>query len=454
MTPEEALRHAYSADLARLPEPYRNQFAVDRLVQDHLAGKPNGMFHEFLQKGHPSFHAETDEDRALQDSMLEGYRTQGWTPSEVDSLRREPQPYEYSSGGRILQGIDNRKNLYDATGPAKPEERWWLTEMFGGPEAWTGGSPEDKKVGAAKLYADEVGKTHAYFPGTGPGTYIPGVPDEGMMMFNNPESSIGTLATKMGGALSMGWSQAGTAALRGNGLKEKALGVANALPNAAVRSQGADWNRTSPQLAHEPKDWREADQMIQRNRAAWQVSDGMSAGDTSRQMLEPIMTALGGESLKGQIPIIQPFINGGLSFLNGMGDGSGALSATKLAPSIVKPLATGVARAGIPGVSKFAASTADDIAKYAKARPTWGSRIKDQVQDEYFDPGNMAGLASELLKPADTRSKATFDRDMALDDDNRAWGLRQLEGDQNQIKRPAPYGIEGGIRRVFGNLIQ
>lgn len=449
MTPEEALRHAYSADLARLPQHMRGQFDAGKLAQSRLAGKPDQSFHAYMEIGSPAFPAETDGERQLQDSFLPGYTGKGWTPSQRQQLGREPQPYELSPGAKMADQIKARQELYGAFDPPKKEH--WLTAMFGGPGAWTGSGPDKLKEGAAKLYADQLGpdgqgRTHNYLPGTGPGTMIPGVPDEDMFsMFSNPENFVGTFATKMSPVISDGLSQIGTSLLRGNGAGEKLQGVANALPNAAVRSYGADWYRTSPQLAHEPKNWREADTMIDKNRAAFNHSQGMSAGETSRTLLEPILP----EDFKGQIPVIQPLVNGALSFGNGMLDGTGLTSATKLPGAIVGPVARAAARTSVPGVAKFAASTADDIAKYSKL--PFGQRLGFQATDEALDVGNIAGTLQQFAEPADQRTSSEFEQAMQQQDQYRKQSLKQLESDQNQIIRPKPYGFHGMADRVLGN---
>lgn len=200
-----------------MPEWMCSGYDVDQLVQGHLAGQPNAQFFDTLSAGSPQYQSDNPVAVAMQDVLNAGYKGKAWTPSQVKELGREPQPYEFSPGGRHLDQLTQREKLYQALmEEAKPEStRGWQEVGGGDPYAnANSNSLQDvayRKDSAAKEYGARVGRTHAYTPGTGPGTYLPGFPDEGMSAFFNPENSIGTLTTKMGPVLSDAASQIGTA---------------------------------------------------------------------------------------------------------------------------------------------------------------------------------------------------------------------------------------------------
>jgi hypothetical protein len=424
MTPEEALRHAYAQDLARFPQDLRAGFNAERLAADHLAGKVNKDFQYHTTIGHPSYQPQNDEERALQDEMLQGYTGKGWTPSQLNG--RTPESYELSPGGQYLDQLDNRQRLYDSIAPQQADNSWLPSAA-----AWAGGSPDKLHEGSAKLYEQQLGRTHAYLPGSGPGTWFPGIPEGGVQELWNPENFVGSFTTKMGGAVSDGLSQFGTALLRGKDLKDTVGKSMDSVGNAAVRSQASDFFRTNPVLAND-NGWRANDGMIQQGQDAYNLSEGMSAGDTFRGA---IGNRLLPESWKGQMGYAQPAINATLSFLNGMGDGTGALGATKAIPTAVRGVATGVAKAGVPVASKFAKSTADAITQGMKARPTWGGRAFAHLQDEAGDATNAVELGAELLSN-DTRSNSEWDAAQKARDVTRDQSMKTLESLNGQLVRP------------------
>lgn len=486
MTPEEALRHAYAADVARLPPYLQKMYPVDRLVADHLANKPDARFFEEIALGDPRYEPQNDDERARQDALLQGYTGTAWTPSQVKALGREPEPYEFSPGAQYLDQYSQRVALYNAMlDDAEPKKGWFGLPAISS-ASWAGGvipgqqgqaGPDHRRVGAAKLYADTLGRTHAYIPGTQ-------IPEGGLQQFGNPENFIGTFQNKMSPVNSDAASQIGTALLRGDshqlasdvarmqgfnvdrfnkkwgahmdekrgvpinrGSGESAL---EGFGNAAVRSGGSDWNRTSPQLVEEPADWREADRLVRSNRDAWANTAGLTAGDTWRSILEPMGVP------NGRIPYVQPLLNAGLSFANGMADGSGAFSATKVPKVVAGAAAAGAAKSGVPGVSWLGRSTIADMQRHAKAYPTYARRFGYQTKDEAFDPGNIIGTGIELATPPREETTEEFQARMREMDQRRKQGMAVLERDAHKIKRPEPYGIEGAIRRgsksLFGGL--
>jgi hypothetical protein len=431
MTPEEALIHAYEADIARLPQEQQLRFNAQRMAADHMAGKSTPAMERFRRNmaiGHPSYQPQNDEERALQDQMLSGYTGKGWTPDQLKG--RTPGSYELSPGGQYLDQLDSRKRLYEAFDPQEPKstDQGW----FGmpGPSAWAGSADtgSSQRDGAAKLYAQQLGRKYAYLPGSGPGTMFPGIPEGGIGEILNPENFVGSFTTKMGGAVSDGASLIGTALLRkANGVQTDPM---TAVGDAAVRSQGADFHRTNPALAAD-NGWRANDALIQQGRDAHAASEGMTAGDTFRSIGNHVLP----EHMNGQLGYAQPVINAALSFGNGMLDGTGAVGSMKAVPTAVRGVATGVAKAGVPGVSRFARSTANEITKNLTARPTWGGRAAAHLTDEAGDATNLVELGAELMTN-DPRSNSHWQADQHTEEAGRQQSIKQLENINGQIVRP------------------
>jgi hypothetical protein len=422
MTPEEALQHAYSRDIARLPPEQQVRFNANAMAAAHAAGKQHPQLDDFKyyrQVGHPSYQPKDDGERALQDQMLSGYSGKGWTPEQSKALGRTPESYEFSPGGQYLDQLDSRNRLYDSIAPQQADNSW-----FPSAAAWAGGTPNSLNEGHAKNYAQQVGRTHAYIPGSGPGTMFPGIPEGGVQELWNPENFVGSFTTKMGGAVSDGMSHLGTALLR-NTDPTAAMG------NAAVRSQGSDFFRTNPVLAND-SGWRGNDGLIQQGQDAWYGTEGMSAGDTFRGAVGNRFLP---EHMKGQLGYAQPVINAALSFGNGMLDGTGFVGSHKAIPNAVRGVAGAAARTGVPGVAKFAQSTADDIAKNLVANPTAGGRIAHHIKDEAADVTNAVELGAELLG-GDNRSNSQWEVDQQKRDQTRDQSFKVLENLNSQIVRP------------------
>lgn len=419
MTPEEALQHAYSQDIARLPPEQQLRFNAKALAAAHAAGKQDPDFNYYRQLGHPSYQPKDDDERSIQDHMLKGYAGKGWTPEQSKALGRTPESYEFSPGGQYLDQLENRNRLYDSIAPQKADNSW-----FPSAAAWAGGTPDTLNEGHAKNYAQQIGRTHAYIPGSGPGTWFPGIPEGGVQELWNPENFVGSFTTKMGGAVSDGMSHLGTALLRGTD-------PTAAAGNAAVRSEGSDFFRTNPVLAND-SGWRGNDGLIQQGQDAWYDTEGMSAGDTFRGAVGNRFLP---EKMNGQVPYIQPVINAALSFGNGMLDGTGFVGSAKAIPNAVRGVANGVARTGIPGVARFARSTADDITKGLTTNPTAGGRALHHVKDEAADATNAIELGAELLG-GDTRSNSKWEADQRQMDQTRDQSFKVLENLNSQIVRP------------------
>jgi len=434
MTPEEALRHAYAADIARLPPEQQVMFNAEQMAANHIAGKTTPAMDKFRRNmmiGHPSYRpsqaeGESPEDFlareakeiALQDQMLSGYTGKGWTPEQLNG--RTPESYEFSPGGQYLDQLDNRRRLYSAFNPQDPDQ-----SSLPSAAAWAGVADPGAaaREGAAKLYAQGLDRKYAYLPGSGPGTMFPGIPEGGFQELWNPENFVGSFTTKMGGAVSDGLSHLGTALLRDTDLTAAA-------GNAATRSQGADFFRTNPALAKD-NGWRANDELLAQGQDGYYRSEGMNAGDTFRSIGNHVLP----ESWNGQLGYAQPFINAGISFLNGAMDGTGIVGSAKGIPNTVRSLANGVARTGVPGVAKFARSTADDITKHLTAKPTFGGRVKAYTQDEFFDPTTALDLVAELPL-TDTRSNTEWNDYQKQLDESRQQAFKQLESVNDQIVRP------------------
>jgi hypothetical protein len=178
--------------------------------------------------------------------------------------------------------------------------------------------------------------------------------------------------------------------------------------------------------------WRGNDGLIQQGQDAWYGTEGMSAGDTFRGAIGNRVLP---EHMKGQVPYIQPVINAALSFGNGMLDGTGFVGSHKAIPNAVRGVAGAAARTGVPGVAKFAQSTADDIAKNLVANPTAGGRALHHVKDEAADVTNAVELGAELLG-GDTRSNSEWEVDQQKRDKTRDQSFKVLENLNSQIVRP------------------
>jgi hypothetical protein len=404
-------------------------FDAAAMAAAHAAGKKHPLvdaFRHYRQVGHPSYQPADDQERELQDQMLKGYAGKGWTPSQLNG--RTPESYELSPGGQYLDQLDSRNRLYETFDPSKEPSNGWLPSAA----AWAGGSDDSLKKGAALNYAQQLNRKYAYLPGSGPGTWFPGIPEGGIQEILNPENFIGSFTTKMGGAVSDGASLIGTALLRGTD-------PTSAVGDAAVRSQAADFNRTNPALAAD-RGWRANDALIQQGRDAHLNSEGMTAGDTFRGAVGNHLLP---ESWNGQVPYVQPFINAALSFGNGMLDGAGLVGAHKSIPTAVRGAATHVARAGVPGVSRFARSTANEITKNLAAKPTWGGRAAAHLTDEAGDATNLIELGAELMTN-DGRDNSQWKADQHTEEAGRQQAVKQLENLNGQIVRPKTMTRQAG----------
>ena len=245
----EAIERAIDLELARIPPKLSRFFDRDDLVNTYLNGGSDDDFLELISMGDPSSEVPEDQ-RWIQDHMLQGFTSEGWTPNQVELFEakhgynpiqgnRLTGEMAISPGAKMLGGIRARKEV-----------------LLGLPE----GTPEQLerlRQDAADRYLDDPNRENWRFSD-----------------LQNPETAVGSYITKMGPVLSDVGSQFATALL-GYGNADESLG------NAAVRSAGSDWNRRSPQLK-EFKDWRSAQGSIDKNRAAYASSEGMDSTDTLR----------------------------------------------------------------------------------------------------------------------------------------------------------------------------
>ena len=438
MTPEEALIHAYTADIARLPPDLQPIFNPKRLAEARMSGKPtvaSDRFDYYMAVGHPDYKPQDDEERDLQNQLLSGYSGRGWTPSQRESLGKHPEPYALSPGGKYLDQLESRERLYKSFTPQK-QEGW-----FPSPAAWAGKSKAPPPTeGAAKLYARDIGRDYAYLSGTGPGTWVPGIPEGGLKELQNPENTLGSMVTKLNGVVSDGASLLGTALLRGTD-------PTAALGDTAVRYHGADFHRTNPALAQD-NGWRENDSLIEQGRGAHADSEGMQAGDTFRAAIGNHILP---KSWNGQIPYLQPLINAGISVGNGLLDGTGALTSTKAIANPVRAVSNAVAKTRVPGVSQFARSTSNEISKTLTTKPTFAGRVAANAADESIDPGTVPLLGFEFLKN-DQRDRSQFDADQKTAEATRQQSIKQLENLNSQIVRPptAVSAIGNAVAPVAG----
>jgi hypothetical protein len=236
---------AIEAELARVPARTRAFLGlndIDRVVDSVISGEGDerSRLASLMQIGDPDYKPQDDGERFLQDQMLKGYTSEGWTPDQKTELGRDPESMEYSPGAKMLADIKARQRLVsrasgESLGPFGPSN-------------------------SAREYNESLDRTHAPLS---------------LESLNSPETTIGSYMTKMGPVMSDGWSQLATALLSDG---EKARDSAG---NAAVRSYGADWNRVSPQLK-QFTDWRSAHGQIKEMRGAYNDSTGMDSADTLR----------------------------------------------------------------------------------------------------------------------------------------------------------------------------
>jgi hypothetical protein len=443
MTPEEALKHALGAEIARIPEEFRDSLAsqLDSMVADHLAGRPNpnlGVLMGFSSIGSPDYQPESDDDRALQEQMLQGYTGKSWTPEQVKSFEfredRKPTAYEMSPGGQMHDSIEERQRLIGDLaragkgGIAQPSRQGWFFETS--PGAWTGTpNPDIERQVAAGNYEQSIGRTKA------------AAWNDLGNAFSNPGNWLGNLATKTLGVGPDIGSQLATARNTGTNQSE-------VLGDVAARRAGADWNISYPQLSKD-QGWRQNDALVNQMRGAWRQSEGQSAGDTFRSWTGDYLP----ESWKGKIPYLQPAINAGMSFFNGLLDGS--TLATGGVSGLVKAGAVRAAKSGVPGISQYAKSVADDIARASTAR-----RTAQEIGDEMLDPTQLAASAAELMIPDPDETKPEFQKRTAEQAAQRKTAVKTLESNQQMLATPPTFfqkTVEPTSKAVggfLGNLLQ
>ena len=454
MTPEEALRHAYAADIARLPPELQLGFDADAMAAAHVSGrKPPmaGALRHHMAIGHPEYVPQSPNEFEQQDHMLSGYRGEGWFPDQLNG--RTPGSYEYSPGGKMTADAEARMRLHDDVQKAHTAKATSPTRGISSPGGFVPNFSQrqstdeevqkDNMARAAQHYANSIGRKASAghlmgvpYPtqmGYSPeGNFKPIDGDMVSRAIQNPENFAGSFTTKMGGAISDGWSNLGTALLRGTN-------AGDAVGDTAVRSYGADFNRTHPVLAND-RGWRENNKFIEEGRAAHRDSESMYAGDMFRKATEPYLP----KDWKGQIPVVQPAINTTMGIVNGFGDGSMALGATKAVPTLVGGVARGVARTGVPLASQFAASTANSIASHMAQKPTFGARLLHEAADEAMDVTNAADAAATFFVPGDSRSKEQFDEEDKAEEASRQQAIKKLESINDQIVRPQTSVTRGG----------
>jgi len=443
MTPEEAVRHAIMAELRRLPPNYRAAFDghVDEMVAAQMAGSPNDYLQSIrslAEAGHPDFEPsspvtpsrqtlfQASADRQLQDAMLKDYPGAAWTPSQLQG--RTPEPYELSPGAKMKSDIEERQRLFGEMGRVSQGEMAGQSsdsQFFSvGPSAWMGVAP-DKKIESQILadnYDRAINRTHA------PGTDL-------VNQVNNPENWFGTFVTKMGPVLSDAGSLFGSALLDNN----PTSGVSTAMGDAAVRSQAADWNRTSPVLAQD-RGWRENDKLLREMRENYRKSEGMTAGDT-------VTAANGGRQLP--FPLHQ-IASGAASFFNGLMDMSSAASGPGAA--LTKSAATQLGKTGIPLMGAYGRHIARTIGKDMASTGSKtvmgqiGKYTTREMGDEMFDVSNAANTAANVLSPPPPETPEQFRARMLTDSQARQQATRQLEANQGQVVRPRKnHGFLGNL---------
>lgn len=246
----EAIEQAIDLELARIPPKLSRFFDRDDLVNTYLNGGRNDDFLELISMGDPSSEVPEDQ-RWIQDHMLQGFTSEGWTPNQVE-LFETKHGYNPVQGNRLTGEMAISPGAKMLGGIRARREFLGLPDAEGTPEQL-----ERLRQDAADRYLDDPNRENWRFSD-----------------LQNPETAVGSYITKMGPVLSDVGSQFATALL-GYGNADESLG------NAAVRSAGSDWNRRSPQLK-EFKDWRSAQGLIDKNRAAYANSEGMDSTDTLR----------------------------------------------------------------------------------------------------------------------------------------------------------------------------
>jgi hypothetical protein len=463
MTPEEALRHAYSQDIARLPEDIQGMFDADAMAAAHASGQKHpmtGVLRHHMMVGHPKYVPQSADEFEQQDRMLGGYAGEVWTREQADALGRDPQSYEFSPGGKMTADAEARMRLHDDIQKAHTAKATSPTRGISSPGGFIPNfaqhqsTDEDVRTEnmarAAQHYNDSIDRRKASVVGYSPETSHQHYDEQGRPHGDptgypsgmnhplvtlakeivNPENAAGSLTTKMGGVLSDGASLFATALLRkAHGVDADPMAAAG---DAAVRSQAADFNRTYPVVAND-RGWRENNKLIEEGRGYRAKSEGMTAGDTWRGAIGNHILP---ESWNGQVPYLQPVINTALSFGNGMADGSGAVGSFKAIPQIVRGVASGVARSGVPGLARFAASTANDITQHLTKNPKYLQRFVGYNVDEAADVTNLAEGGIEATMPRDPRSNSQWSADQHTEEAHRQHAIKKLEGMNEQIIRP------------------
>lgn len=417
MTPEEAqkiLQSALDAEVRRLPQLARSRFSdTAKMAADFYAGRPNqsmDALRYYNGLGHPDYEPADDEQRQLQEELLTGYTGRGWTPEQRKALGRDPQPYEYSPGGRILRDIEARRSLFDRIEKGQGKKLQTYSYGMGSPNP---ADFADPLTSAAYDYQAEIerDKAHAMT----------------VQSLSNPENFVGSYMTKMGPVLSDAGALLATERnTGGSGL--------NALGDAAARAYGADWNRTSPQLVQD-RGWQDNDALIRRMRQAFHKSEPQSSGDTFRSWTG------------GHVPYIQPLINGAMSFANGLLD----MSAVAAGPGAVltKGMASQAARSGVPLVKGYGNHLVRQINKDLAAMrgaSMAGKALnysKREVGDELMDVGNVVNTGAQFVVPDPNETDDQFKARTAAQAKVRSQATKELEANQNQIIRP-----KGMVERV------
>jgi hypothetical protein len=446
MTPEEALRHAYEADIARLPPELQAGFNAGSMAAAHATGKTHPraeMLRGHMKIGHPSYVPQSANEFEQQDHMLTGYRGEQWFPDQLNG--RTPDSYEYSPGGKMTASAEARMRLHDdmlkahtakATTPSRGmSSPGGFVPNFSQRQSTDEEVQKDNMERAAQHYSDSIDRkaSAGHLMGIPYPTQMGYAPEGGFKPIDgtvvsremtNPENFAGSFTTKMGGALSDGWSNLGTALLRGTD-------ASAAAGDTAVRSYGADFNRSHPVLAKD-NGWRANNALVEEGRAAHAGSEGMYAGDMFRKIAEPYLP----KELKGQIPVIQPLINAGMGLVNGMMDGSIVAGSTKAIPNLVRGVARGAAKTGIPLVKQLGNSTANSITNHLAQKPTYLGRLGHEAFDETLDVTNAADAGMSYIAPGDTRTKEQFDAEDKDEEVQRQQSIKRLESINDQIIRP------------------
>lgn len=300
----------------------------------------------------------------VQDRVMDhnGYKGRGWTPDQVEALGREPEPFEYSPGGRFASDASARADLLRR-----------LNEPAGMLEGFVGATPEQQAENAIDVYEDELGRTHES--------------QWTLNSLNNPDGYLGHFTTQMGPVLSDAAGFLGDALL-GRGNASEAMG------NAAVRAGSADWNRSSPMLANDAG-WRANDDLIATQREA--LSDSTSMG--ARDFLRAAANKAGFDYQPGMasapFEIAAIFGNGMMdgSFLGGMA--SGAARGTLTRPSLLKELLEeGLTDGGLSGAAHlaFSDSTPESQSEFQsrldedQAKRERAIKVLESGQDEVRTP--------------------------------------------------------------------